>query len=403
MASPELTLGILAPTELDREVLRSQVNAIGWVTVVVEVDQYCAASGDRATRRFVETRPEIIIVDMEDPPAAVKALEILHDALPETWLFANSEKKDPQLIIETMRAGAREYLFKPIPPRSLSQALGRYLTEKQRSRQKKDAGKIYVVTAAKGGSGATSLTINIATALMEVPDTRVALIDLNSPVGDAAAYLNLGSQYTVSDALGAASRLDPVLLESFMSDAQGLAVLPGPREFWPELAPGVTTAPGVSALAKVLEVVAQTYTHAIVDLNSSLDKHQLQAVMEMATGVVVVLTPELPALWRTQRLFAFLGACGGTEKLQLVINRARRGDEITESEIEKALNHPVFWKLPNNYGACIEAINSGNPLVSNNHSDLSASYRKLAYRLTGISLPKKQRTFLRLFSRSSDA
>ena len=397
-ASSEITIGIVAPSAEDRELIRGELGALSWVRVGLEVDQYSVAPGDRSVRRFLEARPDVIIVDMEDPRLAIQTLQILHAALPESWLFVTSAANDPDLIIETMRAGAREYLLKPIPPRSLSKALGRYVAERTRHQQREDVGKIYCVTTAKGGAGATSLTINIATSISEVPDTRVGLVDLHGAVGDAAAYLNLNPQYTVADALGAAPRLDTVLLESLMSEARGISVLAGPKEFWPELAPGVTTTPGVSALAKMLEVVAQTFTHTFIDLDSSLDKQQLQLVVEMSAGVVVVLTPELPALWRTQRLFSSLRAHRGSDKLRVVLNRSRKGDEITDGEIQRVLKHPVYWKLPNDYKASIEAINTGSPLVSNNHSQLSNSYRKLALGLTGLSLAKKRRQPLRWFS-----
>jgi Flp pilus assembly CpaE family ATPase len=118
----------------------------------------------------------------------------------------------------------------------------------------------------------------------------------------------------------------------------------------------------------------------------------------MASAIAVVLTPELPALWRTQRLVRFLEQCGGGDKLRLVINRSRKTDEITDGEIQKTLNHTVFWKLANNYSASIKAINSRTPLVSNNHTVLASSYRSMAYRLTGITPPKKRRKITRLFS-----
>lgn len=389
MASTEITVGILAPSEETRELLRLQVNATGLAAVEVEVDQYCAASGDRPTRRFLESRPDIIIVDMQDQRAALQTLHILHAALPDTWLFVSSPSTEPQLIIETMRAGAREFFPKPIPARNMSEALGRFIAEKQR--RQKDIGKIYCVTSAKGGVGATTLSINLATSLAAAPKTQVALIDLSGPVGDAASNLNLKPQFTVTDALHSAARLDPVLLESFASHVHGVSVLPGPNEFRPG------QIPGADALAKLLEVVTQAYTHAIVDLSSALDKEQLQVATGMATNVVVVLTPELPALLRTERLLRYLSSIGLTDKLRLVMNRYRKSDEITDTEIEKALKCPLFWKLPNNYMGAIRAINSGDPVVSTNHSELADSYRELAYRLAELPPPEKRRGRFRLF------
>lgn len=390
MASKGIAVGIISPSPEAREMLRIQVGATGLASVEVEAEQYFGAYGDRGSRRFTEAQPDIIIVDIQDAQAALQTLHVLHSALPDTWLFVTAGINDPQLIIESMRAGAREFLPKPIPARNLSQALGRYISEMQR--RQKHVGKILCVTAAKGGVGATSLSINLAAPLTSAPLTQVALIDLSGPVGDLAAQLSVRPQFTITDVLQSASRLDPVLLESYMSHSHGMAVLPGPKEFHP----GESL--GADALARLLEVLAQTYTHSIVDLSSSLGDERLQVVAGMAASVVVVSTPELPALWRTERLLQFLARTGMNDKVRLVINRSRKKDEIPDEEIEKVLKHSLYWKLPNNYGGCVKATHSGNPVVYENHSDLADSYRQLAHRLAEIPLPEKRKGLFKLFS-----
>ncbi|HXG92287.1 MAG TPA: P-loop NTPase [Blastocatellia bacterium] len=387
MALTEIVVGILSPSAETREMLSIQVSATGLATVEVEAEQYCASYGDRWARRFAEVRPNIIIVDMEDVQQALQTLHVLHATLPETWLFVSSAANDSQLIIETMRAGAREFFPKPIPPRTLAQAIGRYISEKQL--RQKNVGKIYCITSGKGGVGATTVSINLATSLAPAPDTQVALIDLSGPIGDTAAQLSIKPQFTISDVLASASRLDPVLLESFMSRAHGVAVLPGPKEFQPR------QEGEADALAKALEVVARTYTHTFIDLSSFADKEYLRMIGGMAANVVVVSTPELPSLWRTERLLRFLRAMGLNDKLRLVINRSRKKDEISDSEIEQVLKHQIYWKLPNSYYGTIEAINSGSPVASANHSDLAHSYRDLAYKLAEITIPEKRRGLFR--------
>jgi len=88
----------------------------------------------------------------------------------------------------------------------------------------------------------------------------------------------------------------------------------------------------------------------------------------------------------------------GSEKVHLVLNRSANGsDEIANGEIEKAVNQPIFWSLPNDERASREAIKFGRPLVSMNNSQLAHSYQELAYRLTGTVRPKKRRRFLSIF------
>jgi pilus assembly protein CpaE len=388
---PKINVGILSPEAETREVLETLVHATDVASVQLEVAEYCASRGDRPTRRFAEANPDVIIVDMKEPQAALQSLEVLNWVLPQTWLLVSSAASDPQTIMDTMRAGAREFLHKPSSG-ALAKALSRYAQEKERSKRDVSSGQIYCVTSAKGGSGATSVAINLAAVLSEIPGVRVALIDLNSPTGDAAAYLNLKPQYTIEDAAAASSRLDPILFENLVVSFDGISVLSGPKEFRPR------STPPVEAMARIFEVAANTFGHIFLDVPSSLDKEHLALVAEVSSSIVLVVTPELPALWGTARLLAFLEEAGVSDKVRLLVNRSRKSDEISDREIETVLKHPVYSKLPSDYAATLESINSGKPVVSLNHSALARSYKQLAYRLTGLKLPEKRTGILGLFA-----
>jgi pilus assembly protein CpaE len=391
MTLTAVTLGLVASSAQERDLLRGPLRVLGLRRVVAEADEYCGVPDDRTALQMIEAAPEVIIVDLQRTAAAVRAIEVLHAVLPQAWILAVAPVDAPALIIDAVRAGAREFLTKPVEPAGLSTALGRYLNEKERGQKRDKGGEVYCVTTAKGGSGATSVALNLATALAELPETRVAVLDLNSPMGDAAAYLDLSPRFTAADALDAAGRLDPVLLESYMSHSHGLAVLPGPKDFRADFWPGATgAAGGAASVARLLEVASHSHSHTVVDMPAALDREILRVLLDEASRLLVVLTPELPALWRTQRLLGVLQAAGGGEKLQLVLNRARRSDEITESEIEKTLGHTVYWQLPNDYKAAINAVNAGRPLVTGNHTGLAGSYKGLARQLSRIAPPPKR-------------
>lgn len=391
MSTQKLSIAILASTPDARDSLSGHVEATQLATVKTVVDEYCAVEDDYATQRFVEARPDIIFVDLQDQRAAIKALFTLHAALPETWLYAYGAPNDPQLIIETMQAGAREFLPKPVSAHSIALAFSRYIDERDRLRiGNKTRGRIYSVTSAKGGAGATSIAVNLASTLAGARDTRVAILDLNSPVGDAASYLNLKPQFSISDALAAAPRLDSVLLETFMTKSGNVSLLPGPKQF-------KSSPASAPALAKLLRVVSGAYTHTFIDLPSSLDQEMLQATTDASEAVLVVMTPELPAVWRTHRLITLLASSGCGDRLRLILNRDNSRDEITEKEIIRALNHPIYFRLPNNYSAAIQAINKGKSIIEVNHSTLATGYRQLAQILTGVTYQKQRRGLSKLF------
>ena len=264
-----INVGILSPNTETRALLRSQVEATGIARVHVEVDSYCTDRADRATRLFQEANPDLIIVDLEQNEAAMQSLQTLNAALPKTWLFVVSSEDSTKAIIESMRLGAREFLPKNSLP-DLAAALRRFLDDKKRLQEvRAPSGKVYSVMTAKGGSGATSVAINLAASISGLPNCRVGLIDLNMSTGDAATYLNLNPQFTLTDVLENLSRIDPVLLETYMCSANGISVLPGPKDY----RPGQTIS--ADAAVRILDVASRAFTHVVADIPHSGTRRNL--------------------------------------------------------------------------------------------------------------------------------
>jgi pilus assembly protein CpaE len=232
--------------------------------------------------------------------------------------------------------------------------------------------------SAKHGSGATTVAVNLAGIIGSRSSQKTALIDLDRPLGDAAAYLNVKPNFTVSDALAAGPRLDSVLLESYMQATNGFQILPGFRE---HSADAALTA---DKLSHLLELSQATFDHTIVDLPTNLDEEQVKVITRHAWVTLVVLTPELPAIWRTERLLTYLTGLHAAEKVRVVLNRSTRSDEIADADIERLLRMQLYCKLPNEYLACIKAINSGTLLESASTKLLNKALTALAADIAGL-------------------
>ncbi len=383
-AESSLKAAVLASSFTTRTELRKSLESPNLATVVAESAEYCSEDNWTAIHEFKQRQPDLILVEARGIVQTVEAVRALRQSIPETWILVVSDTEDPHLIVECIRAGAREFLFKPITTNQIQRALERFQAE-SRASDKHPTGTLYCVTSAKGGSGATSLAINLAAVVAKSAATKVALIDLDNPLGDAAPYLNLKPDFTVTDAFSAGPRLDPMLLASYLKQASGIAVLPAPKEI-------ATQDIGLDALARTLRVATEAYTHVFVDVPNLFDDRLLSAMAPLTEDFLVVLTPELPALWRTRRLLSFLQQGGVAGKVRVILNRSQSNDELNRKDIEKTLEMEIFWNLPNDYRRSIEAVNAGKPLVSFNHSGLSRSYTELAQKITGFpkSLEKKR-------------
>ena len=122
-----LTVGILASDNEQRSLLQEQATAAGMFRPVFRGDSYPAGSSDAVMRQLALASPEVILLDIPggDPTPALRAIEILKRELPETAVFAIGRLDKPQLIVTAMRAGAREYLERPISTAHLLEAYSR--------------------------------------------------------------------------------------------------------------------------------------------------------------------------------------------------------------------------------------------------------------------------------------
>ena len=88
------------------------------------------------------------------------------------------------------------------------------------------------------------------------------------------------------------------------------------------------------------------------------------------------------------------------EKLRLVLNRYRKIAGFTDADAEAATHTKLLWKIPNNYAAISTAIDRGNPVTTQNHSEVARAFVGLASALTqAAATVQKQKSGSLLFGR----
>jgi len=395
----KITVGTIAASKERGVGLGDLITKTGLATTVVEVFDFSKIS-DWSMRQLIDAEPEVILVDLAESTAAAQIVQTIHTGLPDAWLLVTSSITDPGIIIELMRFGVREVLPRPLTHTALLEAFNRHVSAKTRAinhtqTRAKKKGKIYCITSAKQGSGATTVAVNLAGIIAARSGQRTALIDLDRPLGDAAAYLNVKPNFTVSDALSAGHRLDSVLLESYMKSSHGFQLLAGFRDL------GADTSLSGDRLSQLLDVTQRTFEHIVVDLPANLDEDQAKVIIRYSATIIVIFTPDLPAIWRAERLLKYLTALQASDKIRLVLNRSTRSDEITDRDIVRLLGSQLYAKLPNEYSACMRAINSGSLLETANSKHLSRAIAALAAEMAGLSEVESRRGLFGLFLKPS--
>ena len=229
---------------------------------------------------------------------------------------------------------------------------------------------------AKGGSGATTVAVNIAIALQHTHD-KVVLVDL-APIGHAALHLNVRSSFGVLDALQNLHRMDGSLLQGFMSSHKsGLHLLAGPRQ-------PLAAAPTAAELARLFDLLVSHYRYVVVDCSSRMD-HTARQLCDLSNAVLLVTQTDVVSLWSTGRVQAFLEETVGRERLRLVLNRYKTIPGFAEEDVEKASKCKILWKVSINYQLVGPAIDKGAPVALHDSQEVSRSFIALAALLAQAS------------------
>jgi pilus assembly protein CpaE len=372
---PELAVAILATDNEQRTVLQVLVDGTSVARTVHTCVGFPLATTDPIMRRVQNASPDVIVIDIpvESPTPALRAIEMFHQEVPNCAIFAVGTMSQPQVIVNAMRAGAREYIERPTTTTELLEAFVRLTAAQRKKTSEGVRGKVFTVINAKGGTGATTVAVNVALAL-QASHGNVALVDL-APLGHAALHLNLKPLFTVADAVRNLHRLDSSLLESFMTrHADGLQLLAGTSS------PG-TMEPSSAEFARLFDLLVSHYRYVVVDASTRLDG-ATRLVCNLSETVLLVAHTDVASLWSAARVLQYLGESGGRERVKLVLNRFRKIPGFSENDAESATGAKLLWKIPNHYFAVSGAIDRGVPVLQQNHSEIARSFTGLAAALT---------------------
>lgn len=289
-------------------------------------------------------------------------------------VLALSDNPSVDLIIEIMRAGAKEFVPIPIIKSEFFESVNKLLYEFNETKKTNNC-KIISVFSNKGGIGKTSLATNLALELSKITKENIALIDLNFQMGDITTFLDLKPSFNISYMLENLDKINETFLLSTLERYKktSLYVLADPPYF--KQADNIQP----RQITKLFNTLKETFSYIIVDAEASFEGKNI-AALDNSDLVLLVSVANLPALRNTQRCLELFEKLGyDKEKVKIIINRYMENDEIKEADIEKVLSKKIYWKIPNNYFAIMTAINKGIPVSEiNDSTNIARSYKDLA-------------------------
>jgi pilus assembly protein CpaE len=192
-------------------------------------------------------------------------------------------------------------------------------------------------------------------------------------------------------------RMDEALLKGFIKKhASGLDVLAAPDSL------DKVESVGPSQIVQILQFLKSCYEYVVVDTSNTFDDHTVSALDQSST-IFLISNTDLPSLRNAQRCLSIFERMGyKKEKIKLLINRYQKSLEIRSKDIEDTLSFPVAWFFPNDWPTIMNAVNSGVPLSTVNHSEIAGSFAAFVQQVASLQpqkQPEKKRGLLGLFGK----
>ena len=314
--------------------------------------------------------PDLVIVDTRgDASSSMSSIERLRASASGAGIFAVATAADPELILQSMRAGANEFFTWPPEEEAFHGAVRRTAARRETAQGARASATTLVFFGAKGGAGTTTVSVNCGVELARLSKKSTVIVDLKPGLGEVALFLGMRPRYSLLDAIDNLHRLDREFLrELVVKHKSGLEILGGSDQFdRPGAADG-------GAIEELFRLLARQYEYILVDCGSQINSCTV-AALYTADTIFLVANPDVPSIRNSQRLLdrvRQLGACG--ERVRVLLNRAQEPYPIPPKQIEGALGHPIHHTFPSDYKTVSTALNSGVPLALTGNSDIATQF-----------------------------
>jgi pilus assembly protein CpaE len=370
---PEISALLIAP---DRELAGkflatlSQTNAF---QILADLKSY--PQPQTLEVRIRQLKPAVVLLDLaSDTAQALELVRFLSGLATPILAVGLHNSNDPQAILQSLRAGATEFLYAPFDLATQREAVSRLRRMVHSDApETSEAGHLIAFSSTKPGSGSSTLATQTAFSLHKATGQRILLADCDLTGGTIGFYLKLSHSYSLLDALQHAEHLDPAMWNSLTVNYGGVDILPAP-------ATAYANALDAQRLRLLAEQARWMYDWVILDLPTLFSRNSLLMASE-CERVYLVSTAELPSLHLTRKALGLVDKLGfSKDRFHVLINRMDKRDEIGAADMEKLFGCPVHASLPNEYFALHRVVTLGQPLGAD--CELGRAIENVAQRLS---------------------
>ena len=347
----QLSIIIFASRDSEAE-LREVLKNVPRLRVVAASDQT-----EQAYAEIVHWRPSAVIISLDKhPEAGLMLCRQINSVCPETVAICASRSNSPDVILDSLRAGSKEFLRLPVNHEELMTVLNRIgELSTGDSQAAKKRGRVIAVFSNKGGSGTSFVAANLSIAL----GAPTVLVDLNLQAGSLDLFFGVKPKYSIVDLVENRERLDDQMLAGYLvPHSSNLSILAAPQDI--EEADRLKP----EQVLETIDLLRTRFDYVVLDLPHTFDPLTIGA-LDQADDILLLLTLDILASRAAQRAITIFYRLGyDKQKIRLVLNRWSKQSDLELRHVERFLGERITCFISDDYRAVVNSINVGRPLMT---------------------------------------
>ena len=329
--------------------------------------------------RHTERSPARLIVDISGSTMALSELALLAEVCePSVKVVVVGDRNDVGLYRNLLQLGIHDYLVKPLTAELLSRAL-----ESSRvvatAGENLRTGKVISFIGTRGGSGVTTIAVNLARHLADITHRRIAYVDFQQHGGTANMMLGLETNNGLSDLLQNIHRLDPQFIErTLVSKGNRLFVLSA------EVPYGTELVVRVDAIKQMLATLKHHFHYVILDLPGRGGAIITEAI-DNSKLVYIVAEHSVHSARETVRLQRFIASRPSAPDVALLLNNPVDPVQgrLSSADFGEAVSTSILQEFPFDGKALALAENLGEAPAEKGATGFAEAIALLADNLSG--------------------
>lgn len=312
---------------------------------------------------------DLLVVDLASSSDPVADAAALKTAVPGSCIVIGVGRiNDVALYRDLLAVGFADYLTMPLAEGAFGRSVERALERRDRggglmvgadSAQKDAKPRTLSVIGARGGVGATTVAIAIASLLGARLKEEVLLIDFDLHFGSLMLALDLEAIDALREALDQPERIDALFIQQVAQKKSEYLFAMGAEE--PPTG-GFQARP--HAANDFLRSVHRRFRWIVADVPRGDPVIQRQ-VIEASTDILLITDLSLPGVRDAMRLQQLVHDVAPAARLLLATSGAadQRRSAVKVADVERTLKRKVDCQIPADAPAALAAVNFGKPLV----------------------------------------